>query len=459
MKEKTRDLTELKNGFYADRLQEGAVLKADDILTILNYNQPVFNRRQGLLNAYYKKGLKVQRRTSTTLQQATNKVVNHFRKLIVDQKVDYLMGSASTYKYDEDYDANELLKKILRRNHYDHLDAETVREMSVAGVAYRLAYIDQEGYLRFKILPSQETIVIRQDDEILLGIHVKDRLNAAGEAISTVSVYDQATVRVFEGTSSGLFEISNEPHLFNRCPVMVFDNKDNEADFECVEELIDAYDEIISMSVDEISEFRLSYISILTDTDIDEDTLQKAKTHGCIHIPDTSAKIEYITKNLNDTFYENAKATIEKNIYKFSNSLDMSEESFTGASGEARKWKLIALENRAQTTERLFLKGLRQQFFLIADYLALKHNLTIDPLDIEVVFNRNLPAELSTTVDILSKLSGHVSKRTLLALLPFVDDVDKEMDQLEEESADLYLQAFNNLDPATQEVKEEGEDE
>lgn len=435
---------ELVNEFYLNKLSTQD-LTIEDIQTIVNANEFVLKRRQRNLDRYQKRRLKVQKRHSTTLQQATNQIVNHFRKLIVDQKTDYLTGTPATYNYEADIAINEDLQRILKRNHYDWLDAETVRMASAIGVSYRLAYLDADGELRLKLLPSQNVITLEDEHEIKLAIHRTLKLNEAGQQTVKLEVYDESMVRVYEGDVNGIALIEEYPHLFKHCPVIAFKNEDEEADFECVDELIDAYDELISMSMDEITEFRMAYLAILSDVELEEDTLQKAKTHGAIYLNDPASKIEYITKNLNDVFYENAKATIEKNIYKFSATLDMSEESFTGASGEARKWKLLAIENKAQATERLLMKAFCHQFQLISDYFAIKKGKKMDALEIQVLFNRNLPAEVGQIVDENSKLTGQVSQRTLLSRLPFITDVEKELQQLEDESGDAYLQAFQAL--------------
>ena len=445
---------ELVNNYYINKLST-QVLDTDDFQTIILANEPLLRRRQTNFDRYQKRHLKVQKRHSTTLQQATNQIVNHFRKLIVDQKADYLTGTPITYNYEADVTINEELQRILKRNHYDFLDAEAVRMASATGVSYRIAYLDEEGDLRFKSLPSQNVITLEDEHEVKLAIHRTLKLNEAGQQAVKLEVYDHATVRVYEGDVNGYHLIEETPHYFNHCPVIAFHNTDDLADFECVDELIDAYDELISMSMDEITEFRMAYLAILSDVDMEEDTIQKAKTHGAIYLNDPAAKIEYITKNLNDVFYENAKETIEKNIYKFSATLDMSEESFTGASGEARKWKLLAIENKAQATERLLSKALCHQFELIADYLGLKQGKAMDPLEVQVIFNRNLPSEIGQIVEENSKLVGQVSQRTLLSRLPFVSDVEKELQQLEEEQGDAYLKAFQSLqqDPASTEVE------
>jgi SPP1 family phage portal protein len=61
--------------------------------------------------------------------------------------------------------------------------------------------------------------------------------------------------------------------------------------------------------------------------------------------------------------------------------------------------------------------------------------------DVEITFTRNLPVDYSDLVNIINSLKGTVSDRTLLSLLPFVSDVDKELEMVEEtkkQNAELY---------------------
>ena len=76
---------ELVNNYYINKLSTD-ILDTDDFQTIILANEPLLRRRQTNFDRYQKRHLKVQKRHSTTLQQATNQIVNHFRKLIVDQK-------------------------------------------------------------------------------------------------------------------------------------------------------------------------------------------------------------------------------------------------------------------------------------------------------------------------------------------------------------------------------------
>ena len=157
------------------------------------------------------------------------------------------------------------------------------------------------------------------------------------------------------------------------------------------------------------------------------------KRQGAFSLPE-GADVDFITKQINDVFLENHKKTLNQNIYKFSSSVDMSDESFSGASqsGESRKWKLLSLEFKAITKERKFATGLRSMFKVISSSWNTK-GFELNYLDVSFTFNRSIPIDLSYIGDVAVKLKGIVSDRTLLAQLPFVNDIEKEMETIAEE--------------------------
>ena len=55
--------------------------------------------------------------------------------------------------------------------------------------------------------------------------------------------------------------------------------------------------------------------------------------------------------------------------------------------------------------------------------------------DIQILFTRNLPIDNSETATMVNQLRGIVSDKTLIAQLPFITDVDAEMDAVQEQNA------------------------
>jgi len=141
--------------------------------------------------------------------------------------------------------------------------------------------------------------------------------------------------------------------------------------------------------------------------------------------------IGFITKEINDQFLENHKKTLNDNIYKFSQTVDMGDEKFSGGaeSGESRKWKLLSLENKSIIKERKFTRALQEQFKIISSSWK-KKNIDIPYTDITYTFTRNIPIDMLYYADIIQKLKGLISDETLFANIPFINDPQLEIEKM-----------------------------
>ncbi len=142
------------------------------------------------------------------------------------------------------------------------------------------------------------------------------------------------------------------------------------------------------------------------------------------------------------------KKTLNDNIYKFTKSVDMRDEQFSGSamSGESRKWKLVNFENRAKTKERKFEKALKYQFKVLCSAWNVKE-IKLKPEDVSFIFKRNLPVDINYEADATGKLKGKVSEDTRLSLLSFITDVEAEKVKMEDDTAiDLdKIEALKNM--------------
>ena len=73
---------------------------------------------------------------------------------------------------------------------------------------------------------------------------------------------------------------------------------------------------------------------------------------------------------------------------------------------------------------------------IITNVINLKSNAVYDYKTTRLTFVRALPTNLTESADIVSKLSGTVSQRTLLSQLEFIENVDEEMEQIQKEKDD-----------------------
>ncbi len=386
---------------------------------------------------YRGESLDILTRSFDDTTKINRKLANDFRGEIVDQIVGYLFGKPVTYTLDKAVYPNEgaynkdntEFDGFLWRTRMPDLDAETAKQASIMGCAVRLCYIDSDGEISVTNIDPWEVIFVGDSSAMRY-------YQIGSDEHWYVEWYDHVYKTIWEEDGTGIFKaISQEPHLFGVLPLIEFPNNEERLpDFRKVESLIDAYDLAMSDAQNELEEQRLAYLAFTGEVVITPETVQAARQTGAFNIPE-GGDAKFLIKQINDAFLENHKKTLRENIYRFSRSVDMTDESFSGAtqSGEARKWKLLALENRASTKERKFEKSLITQFDCLSTAWLTK-GFSIQARSVSWTFDRNIPVELSSEAQTTALLRGMVSERTRLENLSIVRDVEQEIAEMAEEA-------------------------
>ena len=142
--------------------------------------------------------------------------------------------------------------------------------------------------------------------------------------------------------------------------------------------------------------------------------------------------VKFISKDVNHNALNTYKDTLSKDIIRFSNVIDLTDENFAGnVSGVAMEFKLLGLENITKTKESGFITGLRRRLEIISSFSNVLSGINKDINEIEFTFTRNIPKNLNEIADYVIKLDGIVSRETLLAQLPFVNNIEDEINNTE----------------------------
>ena len=163
------------------------------------------------------------------------------------------------------------------------------------------------------------------------------------------------------------------------------------------------------------------------------------RTNRVLALPD-GGTASFLYKNISDTQVENMLDRIETNIRKISATPDFTDSSFGTQSGVAIKYKLINFENKASKIEKVMTKALQRRIELICSILSITNGEDIWR-DINIIFTRNLPIDYQDLASMVNQLRGLVSQKTLISQIPFIQNIDAEMELVEEEkaaTADLY---------------------
>ena len=252
----------------------------------------------------------------------------------------------------------------------------------------------------------------------------------------TVEFYDDTYVTAYTGHLTQLTEVEKKPHMFDYCPLQgIPNNKEMIGDAEKALALIDDYDKVLSDNSNEVESFVHAYM-IFENLNIDEDTIRDGQKNGSFNFRSTGTqqgKVYFLTKDINDAFTEHHLERLEDNIYRFSKTPNLGDESFGNASGVSLKFKLHGLEIKCGMFQAQMMNAAQFMWKLLAS-AWIKKGKEIDPLQVTMDFNRNFPLDLANEAQTVQALiAAGLPKEVAYSQLSFVDDVDYVMQMIEKE--------------------------
>lgn len=374
-----------------------------------------------------------------------NRIVSNYCFNIVQNYQGYITGIDISYLSQTNIDA---IQDILNYNDVITEDNELLRNALIFGKSFEINYVDEDAKQRFKVLDSRECIPVYSNDlnnDLLYVIryYVADTINNSQDEYY-IEVYGNEFIRKYKSSNAfaTLLLLEEKPNVYKQVPITVFNlNSDEESIFDKVMTLQDAYNKLLSSEVDDFESFCDAYL-VLKGCMADADDLVAMKQNRVLMM-DTDAEASYLTKSVSDTQIENMLKNINDTIHKISNSPDFTEDTFMSQSGVAIKYKLIGFENVASNIVANMTKALQRRIELICSILSLTDGET-KWRDIQIVFTRNLPQNITDTAQAINQLRGIVSDKTLISLLPFIKDVDAEVKQLQKEKeANMSMYGFD----------------
>ena len=385
-----------------------------------------------------------------------SRTVLNYCKNIVDNYAGYL-ATPGYISYQSDNDIQEIMD-ILRYNDYQEEDSEFLLNALIYGVAAELMYIDADGKIRFRIINPTTCFGVCDDSltgDLMYFVRMY-KVNDWDESDNyNVDVYSDNNIRHYfmAGMNGQLTFTGEEPHYFSQCPANIFTLPDEKSIFDCILSLQDSVNELLSAEVDDYSAFCDAYLT-LVGVDAERDDILAMKENRVILLPE-GATANWLTKSANDAQVENILKRIHDSIYRIAQCPDFSSETFVGgvSSGIAIRYRLTGMENRAGIIEGKMKKALQRRIEIICGIVSLKLGEEVFR-DIKISFKRNIPDDLSATINLVNSLKGSVSDATLLAQLPFVADVNAELEALKEQKA-ANIELYNFSSSGTEEDEED----
>lgn len=399
-----------------------------------------YDGKQAILNKNY-----------ADASKSCSRVVTNYCQDIADAYCGYL-ASPNYISYNSFNDITSIME-VLNYNDYQSEDSDFLLDALKYGIAYELMYLDNEAQVRFRLINPLTAFAIFDDTltgDLLYFVRMYKANDWNESDTYNVDVYSDYSIKHYTmaGYNGNLTFVAEEAHHFSQCPANVFSLPDEKAIFDCILSLQDAANEILSDEIDDYSAFCDAYLS-LTGADIDAEGVAMMKENRVLVLPEGAAAA-WLTKNSNDTQVENILKRIHDNIYRIAKCPDFSSETFVGgvSSGIAIRYRLTGMETRAAAICARMKKALQRRIEIICGIASLKLGEEVFR-DIDISFTRNIPEDNSSIVNLVNALKGTVSDATLLAQIPFVKDVQAELEAVKtQKQENLSLYSFGGEEDA-----------
>lgn len=392
--------------------------------------------------------------------KANNKIPHNWHKLLVDQKVSYLVSSPPILQVKEDKNKKheDRLNLILGEEWHDTLNEIGVNS-SNKGTDWLHIYINREGLFKFIIIPAEEVIPIYDTSlqENLEGILRPYLVQVNGKDRYRVEWWTRETVTFYLESENGVFllddteEINPAPHFYyndkgygwGKVPFVEFPNNSKRvSDLKFYKELVDAYDSNVSDLANDLEEIQevIKVLKGYDSTNLSEfnENLRYYKTikvsgDGGVDKLEMQIPVEAKKEMLD---------RLEENIFLFGQGVNMKTDKFGNSpSGVALKFLYAALDLKASTMERKFRKSVKRLLWFATEYINIIDKKDYKSTDIQVTFKKTMISNDKEDVEIARDSQGIISDETIIANHPWVEDVALEMKRLEEAK-----QAYYDLD-------------
>lgn len=390
---------------------------------------------------------------------ADNKLSHSQMKLLVDEKVNYLLSKPYSL-VSNDKNFIEAVKKAIGKR-FNYTLTKLGYEASNKGIAWLQPYIDLQGALKFMVVQSEQCCPIwtSNDHEELEGmIRYYNVVTYVGKTEKVVTKVEYWTsnglefYEIYEGKliidvnaylqygiddgSAAPHYIKNGEHMYwGRVPFIPFKNNITEyPDVRVVKSLVDNYDDSRSEVANFIQDVKnLVYVLRGYGGEDLASFMKDLKKNRALKV-DNDGGVDTINPTMDITAAQAHYDQLSRDIIKFAQGIPKDLEKLgNNPSGTALRFHYSGIDLKCNAMENEFKFGFENMLYFVNQYLVLTGKGDFSSSECDIVFNRDVAINIDGAIANCVASKDIVSKETLLANHPWVSDVEEEMKRLEEE--------------------------
>ena len=431
----------IKDLINSDLGSEERQTKLDGIVYYRSKNDKIMDRKMEYTNEHNQK--------VEELNRSNNKVPSGFLKILVDQKVDYLVGKKPTITGDIDQ-FTEIVPD------YHEMLQELSRESSKKTVEALYVYVDEKGQFKYTDFAGEDLIFIydTSHEKTLLGCirYYSIQVIVGTDKVyrNKVEWYDTEKVTFYmeqddetyildtdvlinpqyHWTTINTLEPDKERAVsFGMVPIIpLWNNSSRMSDLEPIKAQIDTYDVVVSDFANNIEDIQdaLVVISGYEGTDADH-VLSNLKDRKLVLVGENGG-LDYKKIDIPTEAREKILDRLHTDIFTFGQGFDPNQVgggSITNVVIKSRYTLLDLKSNRLETQLTMVFNKLMEFVNIYLVEIAKKKEI-----ECGIEFNRSMVMNESEKVEQASKSVGVISNETIWENHPFVTDVEQEKERM-----------------------------
>lgn len=396
-----------------------------------------------------------------------NRIVdNQYRKL-VNQKANYLLGRPITLRTENDIYAQELRKLLGPRAM--RMMKNVAKSALNQGLCWVLPGYDERGKFELRRIPAYEIRPGWRDAEHTIldyGIRIYQVISYSGkeeETIEKVEVYDEGGISYFrlDGDTLKPEEPFHQPYFFTgdtpanwtRIPLIAFKRDVDEVplirNVKCLQDGLNA---ILSAFKDNMEEDARNTILVLKNYDGEklDEFRRNLSTYGAVKVS-SEGGVDTLRIDVNADNYKALLEIFKKAITENAMGYDAKDDRMAGNPNQMNIQSMYSdIDLDANDMEMEFQAAFEELIWFMNCHLANTGRGNFDGEAVEIIFNRDVLINEGDVINNIVRSEGLLSRETLIANHPWVDDPAQEMERLkkQEQAEDdaAYGGAFRRRD-------------
>lgn len=384
--------------------------------------------------SYYKGDTDAMKKYLFVTERSNLKINTNFIKKFIKEEVSYTVGNPITYESRNDN--SDVIKDIeYYTAHWDELhDTDLMKYLIIFTKVYEIYYLDGNADFCSKIIKPTEgyAYVDNASGKVLFFIHA---FKNDFDTINTyVDVYTDEFIYHYDGRFNEIMKPTE--NIFGEVPVSVGKltlEEYHDSLYKDIKGLQDAFETNFSDISNEISDFRNAYL-VFMGCQVDEKQIPNMKKLGVLNTKDKNSVIQWLVKNINDTFIQNTLDRQVDTMYQIACHINHNEKLQSNLSGITLRSRLIALENKCNLEIKAHTNIIKSRNRFLCIYLNLKKSKNYDYKDIKALYTPNIPTDDLATAQMFNQTpEGVISKDTMRSRFSFITNKVAEAEKVKKE--------------------------